>query len=195
MDSPSEAHIKNNPSSELLMLEYAKGDSNAFTELYEMHKGPLYRFIIRQGISSVRAEELFQEIWLKVINARNSYKATARFQTWLYRIARNHLIDEFRKTTHNISTEPLNEQVEVLNSNVLDSLETLHSQRQQKRLVASVEALPLVQREAFLLRYEAGMSISDIAIITDTNLETAKSRVRYAVKQLRKNLEDHNDKS
>jgi RNA polymerase sigma-70 factor (ECF subfamily) len=158
-------------SSEALMLDYAKGNAAAFSQLYALHKGPLFRFILRQGMQNGQADEVFQEIWLKVIKARESYQSSARFQTWLYSIARNHLIDEFRKKASSNTVE--------------DSLD-YDSKKQQ--LLTKVEALPFEQREAFLLKHEAGMNNEDIAIVTGTNPETAKSRVRYAINQLKKQL-------
>jgi len=175
------------PSSESLMLAYAAGDADAFTQLYNLHKGPLFRFILRQGATKARADEVFQEIWLKIIKARESYQSSARFQTWLYTIARNHMIDEFRKEgkaeltefteSHNLE---LTEEIKYLSSE-----DSVDKERQQQHLLSSVKALPFEQRQAFLLRYEAGMNSADIAEITGTNQETAKSRVRYAIKQLR----------
>ena len=169
--------------SESLMLAYAAGNADAFTRLYSLHKGPLFRFLLRQGISRARSDEMFQEIWLKVIKARDSYQSSARFQTWLYTIARNHLIDEFRRDGKVEKTEFVDEQLEDIST---PSSETcVDNDRKQQYLLASVIELPFEQRQAFLLKYEAGMTSSDIAHITGTNPETAKSRVRYAIKQLR----------
>lgn len=80
-----------------LMRAYAKGDSAAFEVLYRKHKDALYRFFLRQCGNQSRAEELYQDVWLRVINARDSYEHKAKFTTWLYRIAHNILIDHFRK--------------------------------------------------------------------------------------------------
>ena len=177
-------------SSEALMLAYADGNAEAFTQLYNLHKGSLFRFLLRQGITSARADEMFQDIWLKIINGKSRYKVTARFQTWLYSIARNLIIDEYRKegkmesiefedaVTDKSDTSPVMNNPE----------EGIDQKTKQQHLLKSVEALPFEQRQAFLFRYEAGMTNQDIAEITGTNLETAKSRVRYAVAQLKLKL-------
>jgi RNA polymerase sigma-70 factor (ECF subfamily) len=79
-----------------LMLAYAAGDAAAFDALYLRHKGGVYRYLVRQCGSTATADELFQDVWMKVIRARTSYAATAKFTTWLYRIAGNRLIDHWR---------------------------------------------------------------------------------------------------
>ncbi|PCJ45469.1 MAG: RNA polymerase subunit sigma [Gammaproteobacteria bacterium] len=174
------------PTSEDLMLDYAQGNVAAFTQLYALHKAPLFRFILRQGIHREKVDELFQEIWLKVIKARESYQTTARFQTWFYSIARNHLIDDYRKQGHFIATELEEELHEDINSPDIEDV--IDWARKKEHLLAEVTALPFEQREAFLLKHEAGMNNEDIALVTGTNKETAKSRIRYAMNQLKKQL-------
>ena len=179
-------NISLSTSSEALMLDYAKGNAAAFSQLYALHKGPLFRFLLRQGMQNGQADEVFQEIWLKVIKARESYQSSARFQTWLYSIARNHLIDEFRKKATAVVTEYQESLTEDLSSKTVE--DSLDDESKKQRLLAKVKALPFEQREAFLLKHEAGMNNEDIAIVTGTNAETAKSRVRYAINQLKKQL-------
>jgi RNA polymerase sigma factor (sigma-70 family) len=81
-----------------LMLAYAAGDAAAFDVLYARHKGSLYRYVLRQCAHAGVAEELFQDVWMNVLRARASYVPSARFATWLYRIAHNRLIDHWRAT-------------------------------------------------------------------------------------------------
>ncbi len=186
----NKATTKVEQSSESLMLAYATGNADAFTQLYNLHKGPLFRFLLRQGINTARADEMFQDIWLKIINGRSSYKATARFQTWLYSIARNLIIDEYRKEGKTESVEFEDGISEKTNdSSILNNPEeSIDRKTRQQHLLNSVKALPFEQRQAFLFRYEAGMTNQDIAEITGTNLETAKSRIRYAIAQLKLKL-------
>src|SRR5438132_7757824 len=83
-------------SDEQLMLAYAGGDARAFESLYAKHKGALYRFVLRSVGARGEAEELYQDVWLRVIEARSRYTPSARFTTWLYTIAHNRLVDHWR---------------------------------------------------------------------------------------------------
>jgi len=78
------------------MLAYAAGDAAAFETLYARHKGGLYRYVLRQCANAGIAEELFQDVWMNVLRARASYVPSAKFTTWLYRIAHNRVIDHWR---------------------------------------------------------------------------------------------------
>src|SRR5258708_38023668 len=83
-------------SDEQLMLAYAGGDAGAFEALYARHKGALFRFVLRSVKARGEAEELFQEIWMRAIEARGRYAPQAKFSTWLYTIAHNRLVDHWR---------------------------------------------------------------------------------------------------
>src|SRR5690348_11470417 len=82
---------------EELMLAYKAGHAGAFETLYARHRARLYRYVLRAVKARGVAEELFQEIWIRVIEARARYTPQARFSTWLYTIAHNHLVDHWRK--------------------------------------------------------------------------------------------------
>ena len=79
------------------MLAYRQGDAGAFATLYARHKGPLYRFVLRSVKDRALAEELYQEIWMRVIEARGRYAVQAKFTTWLYTIAHHRITDHWRK--------------------------------------------------------------------------------------------------
>ena len=81
---------------EALMLAYGSGDAGAFERLYARHKGPLYRYVLRSVKARGEAEELFQDIWMKVIEARARYQPKAKFTTWLYTVAHNRMVDHWR---------------------------------------------------------------------------------------------------
>ncbi|NBR29496.1 MAG: sigma-70 family RNA polymerase sigma factor, partial [Betaproteobacteria bacterium] len=83
-------------SDEELMERYRDGDAGAFDLLYARHKGAVYRYMLRQCGDRGVAEELYQDVWMNLIRARAGYAVTAKFTTWLYRLAHNRLIDHYR---------------------------------------------------------------------------------------------------
>jgi len=177
---------------ETLMLRYADGDAQAFEWLYARHKGALYRYLLRQCGNAASAEELFQDIWLKLIKARHSYQVSAKFTTFLYHMAHNRLIDYYRSQARGIpaSFEDDNTpDLEQLPAAAYQQPEQQEDRRRQvEQLLNQLMQLPEAQREAFLLRQEAGMSLDEIAQATGVSRETAKSRLRYAVAKLRQSL-------
>jgi len=176
---------------ETLMLRYRDGDAQAFARLYARHKGPLYRYLLRQCGMPAIAEELFQDIWLKLIAARAGYTVQARFTTYLYRLAHNRLVDHYRASRRGLPVSYAEDCPEW--AEVPAPLETQpdvqeDQRRQAERLLALLAELPEAQREAFLLREEAGLSLDEIAQTTGTGRETVKSRLRYALARLRRGL-------
>jgi RNA polymerase sigma-70 factor (ECF subfamily) len=170
-----------------LMLAYAGGDAAAFATLYLHYKAQMYRFFLRQCGSRAVAEELYQELWMRVIQNRSSYEHKARVSTWLYRIAHNLLLDQHRKRAPDSSDEAL----ETLEADVDDDpAEQYSSQQKIARFLTLLHALPDEQRQVFLLKEEAGLSLEEIAQVTGTGFENVKSRLRYAVKKLRQAFED-----
>ncbi|MGK0298123.1 MAG: RNA polymerase sigma-70 factor (ECF subfamily), partial [Gammaproteobacteria bacterium] len=171
-------------SDEELMLSYRQGDASAFEHLYARHKGGLYRFVLRQCGDRNTCDELFQDVWMKLIQNKKQYEVKAKFTTYLYTIARNHLIGYHRKTGIHIVKEGFVdlETIEGRQQEQPENQVDLH--RRTTRLLAGIEALPLLQREALLLKEEAGMKLQEIATLTGVNTETVKSRLRYAVTKL-----------
>lgn len=181
-------------SDEVLMRDYAAGRAAAFDQLYLRHKGGVYRYLLRHCGNSATADELFQEIWMKVIRVRVSYVPTAKFTTWLYTLAHHRMVDHWRthgqvKLTSADSDDATRETIEALPAPSGDEPE---AQRETVELRASLRTalatLPSEQRDAFLLQQEAGLSLAEIAELTGAGLETVKSRLRYAVAKLRAEL-------
>lgn len=168
---------------ETLMLRYAEGDLIAFEKLYFRHKVSLYRYLRRQVSDDAGCEELFQEVWSKVIQSRTRYKPKAQFNTWLYTIAHNTLVDGYRKGARMplALTDDMPEPV-ATNSGPYE-LEV--SAQNAQRLLKALAMLPGDQRDAFLLKHEAGLSMADIAQVMQAGQETVKTRLRYAVSRLR----------
>lgn len=183
------------PSDEELMLAYAAGDAAAFDALYARHKGGVYRYLLRQCRQAGFADELFQDVWMNLIRARASYAPTAKFTTWLYRLAHNRLIDHYRASGQAVlvsaDDEAHAETVAAIAADCRDEPELRAGNHQLgERLKAAVAALPAAQRDVFLLQQEGGLSLSEIAELTGVGVETVKSRLRYALNKLRRDLAD-----
>ena len=186
------------PSDEELMLAYAAGDAAAFDALYARHKGGVYRYLLRQCREPGIAEELFQDVWMNLIRARSSYVPTAKFTTWLYRLAHNRMVDHFRASGHltlvSADDEAHEDAVIALPAaRAADPAARTENRELGERLRAALAALPPPQREAFVLQQEAALSLSEIAELTGVGVETVKSRLRYAVGKLRAELSDFDE--
>jgi len=179
------------PGDEELMQRYRDGDAAAFNTLYARHKGPLYRYFLRQCESENLAEELFQDVWMKLIKARDRYEPRARFNTWLYTLAHNRLVDHYRRTGNMATLRNPGDpnDPETLPAAASDAPDQrTHTRQLVERLLELLKTLPGPQREAFLLREEGGLGVEAIADVTGVSKETAKSRLRYAVRRLRDGL-------
>lgn len=163
------------------MLAYGRGDAGAFETLYQRHRGGLYRFVLRATKQRPVAEELFQEVWIRVIEARSRYAPQARFTTWLYTIAHNLLVDHWRRK--GLTLVELNEELTVASTD--NPAKQVEARESLARFLQALEALPKAQREAFLLHQEAGLTVAEIAKVTGAGEEAAKSRLRYAMAKLK----------
>jgi RNA polymerase sigma-70 factor (ECF subfamily) len=171
---------------EALMLAYRDGDAAAFETLYARHRTRLFRFVLRSVKARAVCEELFQEIWLRVIEARARYTPQARFTTWLFTIAHNHLVDHWRKGR--LTLVVLEDEAHPGSSP--DPARQAEARQALSRFAQALEGLPALQREAFLLHEEGGLSVAEIAAATGTNEEAAKSRLRYAMAKLKAAVND-----
>lgn len=178
---------------EQLMLAYQGGDAGAFQVLYTRHKGPLYRFMLRSVRERDLVEELYQDVWMRVIESRARYVPTARFTTWLYTVAHNRMMDHFRKHALRVvdSSEDSQAAAEAVPVRSGEQPENLAAARADlRKLSEAIAALPPPQREAFLMHEESGMTVAEIAEATGEGAEATKSRLRYALQKLREALRD-----
>ncbi|MDQ6619997.1 MAG: RNA polymerase sigma factor [Pseudomonadota bacterium] len=181
------------PSDTDLMLAYGSGDAAAFDDLYTRHRGGVYRYLLRHCGNAALADELFQDVWMNVVRSRSAYQPTAQFTTWLYRIAHNRVVDHWRAAASHAAVvadsgagDEVLEAVPAAHATEPDArLETVQL---RKRLEAALRELPPLQRDAFLLHQEGGLTAGEIAALTDSEPETVKSRLRYASNRLRSSL-------
>lgn len=179
-----------------LMLAYARGEMRAFETLYARHRGPLYRYLVRQARDGEVANDLFQEVWSRVVVNRARYEPRAKFRTFLFTLAHNCFIDHCRRT----NARPAAMGVEDADSADLLPADAescpdreLERGQQTARYRAALATLPPEQRDVYLLHEESGLSLEEIARVTGVGAETAKSRLRYAVGKLKSALSASED--
>jgi len=171
-----------------LMLAYAGGEMRAFETIYSRHRGALYRYLMRQARDAEIANDLFQEVWSRVIANRLRYEPRAKFRTFLFTLAYNCFIDHCRR----LKARPAGPGIEDADAADLlpadeDARPEVQLQRDEssRRYRAALATLPAEQRDVYLLHEESELSLEEIARVTGVGTETAKSRLRYAVGKLK----------
>ena len=181
--------LSNEASDETLMLQYQQGEQAAFETLYRRYKDVLYRYFLKHSSDCQQSEELYQEVWIKLINSTAHYKPKAKFKTYLFTIAHNTLVDFYRKAkpSQTIEFEDAEMTEDFTNSPTPLALpeDEFILKQKTKQFMQALEALPADQKEASVLHFEQEMSVQEIAEITQVNTETAKSRLRYARNKLK----------
>ncbi|GIX36296.1 MAG: RNA polymerase sigma factor [Lysobacteraceae bacterium] len=182
------APVNHDDSDESLMLAWAQGNAAAFDRLYQRFRKPLFGFLLRGIGDRALAEECFQDVWMRVIDARHRYRPEARFSTWLFQIAHHRMVDLWRRQRPQTSLEEREEAGLALVSTQPAPAEATAACQQRRRLQQALAALPDEQRTALLLRLGQGMSWDEIGEVTGAGRETVKSRLRYAMDKLRRLL-------
>ena len=183
-------------SDETLMLRYCDGDLPAFKELYQRHSRGLYRFLAWRSPRKEWVDEVAQDSWISLHNARARYQPQASFRTYLYQIARNRLIDLLRQQqvvlAGDMATdeegEGLFEHLANAEQEHVSPESALESKQRAADLHAAIRTLPAEQREALVLQQFNGMSLEEIAQLSAVPVETVKSRLRYAMRKLRQHF-------
>jgi len=189
---------------EVLMVRFQRGDRQAFTSLVKKHKTAIYNFVLRLVRSPSAAEDLAQDVFVKVVQNAVDFKHESKFSTWAYTIARNVSIDHLRKMS--LRQHPSLDHAQGSSPDgptLLDRTADLRPSASVERLVIgvqigqriaqSVEELPQEQREVFLLREIGNLPFKDIAEITGVPENTVKSRMRYALERLQESLAEYED--
>jgi RNA polymerase sigma-70 factor, ECF subfamily len=188
---------------EALMEAYQQGDTRAFEQLLRKHRRPVYNFLQRQVGNEAMAEDLMQEVFLRIIKGAPAYKRQAKFTTWLYTIARNLCVDHTRRAKHRRAAsldQPVGRSEKgqgTLGEMVADASPGVDrrviGQELQGRLQQAIESLGEEQREVFLMREYLNLPFKEIAEIVGCPENTVKSRMRYALDRLRQQLEEYRD--
>ncbi len=186
--SPRTVVIVSDDEDAQLMLAYAGGEMRAFETLYSRHRAALYRYLVRQCRDGEVANDLFQEVWSRVVVNRGRYEPRAKFRTFLFTLAHNCFIDHCRR----VRARPTGPGVD--DADAADLLPADDESRPERALERSEDSrryrlalasLPAEQRDVYLLHEESDLSLEEIARVTGVGTETAKSRLRYAVNKLK----------
>ena len=191
---------KNRTSDEDLMKRFQEGDAAAFETLFMRYKTPIFAFLLRQCGNRETASDLSQEVFTRLIRSARSFQYQSKFSTWIYTIARNAAVDNARRARHRAHAS-------LEDSHNPDSMKlgdriandgpgpdrSAIAERLRGELAAAIETLPSEQREVFLLREYHGMPFQEIAEVVGAKVGTVKSRMRYALEALRRELSIYED--
>lgn len=196
----------NEISDETLMSQFQGGDRAALATLVGRHKTSIFNFILRQVRDRSVAEDLTQDMFVRVVQSAASFKHEARFTTWAYAIARNLCIDHLRKSglrRHASLDQPIHREgaagSATMGAQLADERPDASAERALissdigARVNEAVQSLPAEQREVFLLRQLGKIPFKEIAKITGAQENTVKSRMRYALERLQEALSDYED--
>ena len=190
-------HTLSRLTDEQLVAQYAKGTNEAFDALLLRHKTNLFGYIIQRVKDRDRADDIFQETFVKAITTirQGRYNEEGKFSAWICRIARNLIVDYFRqeKTEASVSTDDgtvdiLNRK-ELADETVEDAIIDLQIEEDVRRLVGQ---LPQEQRRVLEMRYYEGLSFKEIAEQTGVSINTALGRMRYAILNMRRIARERN---
>lgn len=179
-----------------LMQQFCAGDRRAFQTLYTRHEKPLYRYLRRilgSGLVT-QVDEVFQDTWMKLVDARDSWqpRENASFKTWLYTLAHHRAVDILRKSGREVSIDEGWTDDDSENAWQQWPAATAEQPEQKafwnkagQQLLHCLEGLPALQRAAFLLHHDDGLSLEEMTQVLNAEFETVKSRLRYALSKLR----------
>ena len=192
------------PSDEELLRRFNDGDAEAFERLVRRYERPLYNFILRSVRRPERADELLQDVFMKVVQRSGEFRGSSKLSTWLYTIARNLCIDHSRKMVfrrHKSLDAPGRSEPGEEGPSLLDRTASAEpavdraviAEDLRARIAVAVEELPEEQREVFLMRQVQGMAFKEIAEVVGVPENTVKSRMRYALERLQRALSEYED--
>jgi RNA polymerase sigma-70 factor (ECF subfamily) len=187
---------------ETLMAAFKQGDASAFSALVNRYEKPLWNFMRRYAHDRAIAEDLTQEVLLRVLRNAPDWEPAAKFSTWLYTIARNICIDYSRRMVHRTTTSldgvrtgdgessKATARIERVVGPDRGGEAAALGKEAATRIEAAIATLPDEQREVFLMREVMDLPFAEIAEVTGVPLPTVKSRMRYALERLRQALSD-----
>lgn len=183
-------------SDQQLINRFTDGDSYAFDALVNRHKSRLFTSIYLLVKDKYLAEDIFQELFIKIIETLKAgkYKEENKFVVWAMRIAHNLCVDHFRKIKGKpvIRTIDGKDIFDVIHFNGSTAEEDIMKRQSHERMMKLVGQLPEEQREIIILRHFADLKFREISVILNCSVNTALGRMRYALLNLKRMVEDQN---
>ena len=185
------------PHDSALITDYLNGNNASFERLLNRYKNRVYGFVYSKVNNASLSDDIFQDTFIKVVKIlqAGNYKEEGRFLSWVLRIAHNLVVDHYRKTNRMPTYESSNHTFDIM-SNLSETEMNVEFQlienQIHKDLLALIDELPQNQKEVLHMRLYQDMSFKDIAFNTGVSINTALGRMRYAVINLRKIIEERN---
>ncbi|HKX12495.1 MAG TPA: sigma-70 family RNA polymerase sigma factor [bacterium] len=185
------------PRDEELIASYLKGQTEAFTELFGRYKGAIFFVVKNYFPQRERAEEVFQEVFMKLLERLKLFDGSGSFRGWFFTMCRNHCIDRIRQqarrpeqpeATWRAEDDEQATPVGRAAANNMGADERAYDRELAGHLETAIQKLPEEQRETFLLKERGGLTFEEIALAMNVSINTVKSRMRYALETLRRNL-------
>lgn len=182
---------------EILFARFKKGDQEAFNEILMRYQAPIMTYIVKSTGNKEKAEEVFQDVFFKVVDRREQFKTKVSFKAWLYTIARTTCIDAARKRQRtpymsSIYRDDEEQRDEKLESQEPSAQDLTHELQIDGQLKEALDEIAPEQKETFVLKVMHEMTFEEIAVTMKCSVNTAKSRMRYALEKLRTILKKRN---
>ena len=174
-----------------LVKRAQKGDNGAFAGLYEAFHAKIYRYVFFKVGDQVEAEDLTEEVFLRMLESINSFKWQGHpFSSWLFRIAHNRIVDHYRKKGRRRTIE-LDDAGSVVGTNADEMDRNLDIRLSTEQVDVAMQGLTQLQREVITLRFAGGLSIAETAEAMGKKDNAVKALQHAAIKKLRTILPDH----
>ncbi len=176
----------------VLVKKTVSGNPDTFSELYDRYYERIFNYLYRMlGGDRDKAQDFLQEAFLKALNNINRYDASIKFSTWIFTIAHNLCKNEYRRLS-NRQTESTNDINLLLKEDHINPMDELIQNEFRSQVFRLIDQIDKEQRSVFILRFQEGLSIREIAEVLDCAEGTVKSRLHYAVKKISVHLKEHN---
>ena len=187
--------MNNTKADSFLISQYLAGDEKSLETLVNKHKSRIFNFIYSKVLDRYTAEDIFQETFIKVIKTlkKGLYNEEGKFLPWIMRISHNLIIDYFRKNKR----LPMFDNCEsfdifsILKDDIPNAENIMIDKQIKKDLVKIISELPMDQKNVIIMRLYKNMSFKEIADISGVSINTALGRMRYAIINIRKLIEQH----